>query len=71
MLPPHWLDGVFSSPSHAESKLIASDHFKKAIAKAQAAYKEGEEFQAKNPQAVGSSPAQKARVAFLEAINMA
>ena len=69
MMAPHWLDDVFQNPDEATSALAASDRFKEAVAKAQAAFREGEEFQKKNPKVVGPSPAQKARVAFLEALN--
>ena len=69
MLPPHWLDDVFKTPEKAVATLTASVRFKEAVEKAQAAYKEGEEFHKNNPSVVGSSPTQKARVAFLEALN--
>ncbi len=69
MMPPHWLDDVFKSPDKAVATLTASVRFQEAVKKAQAAYDEGQEFHKKNPSVVGSSPAQKARVAFLEALN--
>lgn len=69
MLAPHWLDDVFQSPENAATALTATDRFKEAVAKAQAAFYEGQEFQKKNPKVMGGSPAQKARVAFLEAMN--
>jgi hypothetical protein len=69
MMAPHWLDDVFHRPENATASLNASDRFKEAIAKAQAAFYEAEEFRKKNPKVVGSSPAQQARVAFLEAVN--
>lgn len=68
MMAPHWLDGVFENPQDAAVALTASNRFKEAVAKAQAAYYEAEEFHKKNPSAVGGSPAQSARVAFLEAM---
>lgn len=70
MLPPHWLDDVFQYPDQAISKLTASGRFKEAIARAQAAYYEREAFQKQNPQVVGGSPAQEARIAFLAAISL-
>lgn len=69
MMAPHWLDEVFKAPDHADSALTASNRFKEAVAKAKAAFHEAEEFYKKNPKAVGGSPAQQARVAFLEAMN--
>jgi hypothetical protein len=69
MMAPHWLDEVFKAPDHAVSALTASSRFKGAVAKAKAAFNEAEEFFKKNPNAVGGSPAQQARVAFLEAMN--
>jgi len=69
MMPPHWLDDVFETPEKAVAALTESVRFKDAVEKAQAAYKEGQEFHKNNPSAVGSSPAQKARGAFLEALN--
>lgn len=69
MMAPHWLDDVFKAPDHAVSALTASSHFKDAVAKAKAAFHEAEEFHKKNPKAVGGSPAQQARVVFLEAIS--
>jgi hypothetical protein len=69
MMAPHWLDNVFQHPENSAAALTASNRFKEAIAKAQAAFYEAQEFHKKNPTAVGGSPAQGARVAFLEAIN--
>jgi hypothetical protein len=69
MMAPHWLDDVFQAPDKAATALVATDRFKAAVAKAQAAYHEAEEFHKKNPKVVGGSPAQQARVAFLEAMN--
>lgn len=69
MMAPHWLDDVFQAPDNATTALTASDRFKEAVAKAQAAFYVGQEFQKKNPKAVGGSPAQQARIAFLEAMN--
>ncbi len=69
MMAPHWLDDVFDVPKNAAAALTATDRFKEAIAKAQAAFDEAQEFQKKNPDIVGGSPAQQARVAFLKAIN--
>jgi chemotaxis methyl-accepting protein methylase len=69
MLAPHWLDDVFQTPEKATTELAASDRFKEAVAKAQAAYYEAEEIRKKNPKVVGSTPAQQARVAFLEMMN--
>ena len=68
-MPPHWLDDVFKTPEKAVATLTVADRFKEAIEKAQAAYNEGQEFHKKNASVVGSSPSQKARVAFLEALN--
>ena len=69
MMPPHWLDDVFQAPDKAAAALVATDRYKEAIAKAQAAFYEAQEFATKNPKVVGASPAQKARVAFLESLN--
>jgi hypothetical protein len=69
MLPPHWLDKVFSEIDHCEDQLTGSSQFKTAISKAKTAYREAVEFQKANPNVVGASPAQKARQAFLEVIN--
>ena len=68
MMAPHWLDDVFQSPDTATTTLLASDRFKEAVAKGQAAFYEGQEFHKKNPKVMGGSPAQQARVAFLEAM---
>lgn len=68
MMAPHWLDDVFDVPENAVAALTATDRFKEAVAKAQAAFYEAQEFQKKNPKVVGGLPAQQARVAFLEAI---
>lgn len=69
MMAPHWLDDVFENPQNAPAALTLNSRFKEAIAKAQAAYYEAEAFHKKNPRAVGGSPAQSARTAFLEAVN--
>lgn len=69
MMAPHWLDDVFDVPENAATALTATDRFKEAVAKAQAAFYEAQEFQKKNPKVAGGSPAQQARVAFLIAIN--
>ncbi len=69
MLPPHWLDDVFTSIDRCEDKLVGSSQFNSAIAQAKSAYQEAVVFQKANPKVVGASPAQKARQAFLEAIN--
>lgn len=69
MMAPHWLDEVFHNPQNAATALTATNRFKEAVAKAQAAYYEAEEFHKRNPTAVGGSPAQSARVAFLEAMD--
>lgn len=70
MMAPHWLDEVFKAPDHIVPALTANDRFKQAVAKAKAASQEAEEFFKQNPKAVGGSPAQQARVAFLEAMNL-
>lgn len=70
MMAPHWLDDVFKAPEHAVSALTANNRFKEAVSKAKAAFQEAEEFFKQNPKAVGGSPAQQARVAFLEAMNL-
>ena len=69
MMAPHWLDDVFEVPDKAVESLAAADRFKKAVAKAQAAFYAAQEDQKKNPGIVGGSPAQQARVAFLEAVD--
>ncbi len=69
MMAPHWLDDVFDVPENAATALTATGRFKEALAKAQAAFYEAQEFQKNNPKLVGGSPAQQARVAFLKAIN--
>lgn len=69
MLPPHWLDDVFKNPKNAVSSLTASARFKSAICRAQEKFEEAEKFLKENPQVVGASPAQQARVEFLNAIN--
>lgn len=69
MMAPHWLDQVFESPDSAAKTITEVDRFKEAIAKAQAAFYEGQEFRKKNPKVMGGSPAQQARVAFLEALS--
>lgn len=68
MMAPHWLDDVFESPKTAVETLLDSARFKAAIAKAQAAFYEAQDFLKKNPGVMGSSPAQQAREAFLEAM---
>lgn len=69
MMAPHWLDDVFERPDQAGAALVANSRFKEAIAKAQAAFYQGEEVIRKNPGICGGSPAQQARVAFLECLN--
>jgi hypothetical protein len=69
MLPPHWLDKVFSEIDHCEDQLTGSSKFKTAISQARTAYREAVEFQKANPSVVGPSAAQKARQAFLDVIN--
>ncbi len=69
MLSPHWLDEVFVTPADVVTALTGASRFKEAVAKAQAAFYEAEDFLKKNPNVVGSSPAQQARVAFLEAFD--
>lgn len=69
MMAPHWLDDVFQAPEEAATALTATDRFKEAVAKAQAAFYEAQEFQKKNPKVMSGSPAQQARVAFLGALN--
>lgn len=49
--------------------LNASDRFNEAIVETQAAFYEAKEFRKKNPKTMGISPAQQARVDFLEAVN--
>ncbi len=69
MMAPHWLDDVFESPDKAVETLLASGRFKAAVAKAHAAFLETEDLLKKNPEVVGTSPAQQARDAFLKALN--
>lgn len=68
MLPPHWLDDVFSQENW-ENQLFLESGFQEAIRRAKVAYQRGKEA-LKNPDFVGASPAQMARVAFMEVLIM-
>lgn len=68
-LPPHWIDKIFNNIDDCERQLIFSSQFKDAISKAKKAYIETVELQKTNPNVIGASPAQEARLAFLKIIN--
>lgn len=69
-MAPHWLDKLLEKGTDGfASKFTSSSEFKRAIAKAQAAFADGEHTKKKHPDATGNDPAQAARVAFLAVIN--
>lgn len=68
MLPPHWLDDAFKTPKRFLEDLVAHSNFKKAIQKAEEAYRETTEDIEANPDLCGPTPEQAARVAFVNAI---
>jgi len=68
-LPPHKLDDVFADIDNAERAFLADSDVKEAFAKARAQYLETKNLQDANPQLTGASPAQAARVAFLQTLN--
>jgi hypothetical protein len=71
MLPPHWLDDVFADPGKAASALAEHKVFQAALAKAQQAFTEQQTRLAQaSPGFLGPSPAQAARVAFIEALGL-
>lgn len=68
-LPPHPLDKVFekaATEKQINEGLLNDDLFKKAVKEALKAKKEQEQRYKDNPTLVGASPAQAARVKFLE-----
>lgn len=65
MLAPHWLDRLFQHEVNFE-EFIRDDKFTSAFDKARLAYIEHEKFMQENPDIYGASPAQKARLVFLE-----
>ena len=67
---PHWLDNFFQDHESFDN-LVNSDKFKAAFIKAKAAFVEHERFMKENPDVYGASPAQKARLAFLDELNQA
>jgi len=69
-LRPHWLDDIFEDPSAAAEKFSAHERVAEAFEKAQKAFQSQKEAYEKNPQLVGPSPAQAARKAFLEALEL-
>jgi hypothetical protein len=71
-LPPHPLDSLFqkaNTPNDAGNGVLRSDIFKKACEAAMKAKKEQEELLKKNKGMVGPTPAQAARVKFLEVLS--
>lgn len=68
-LAPHWLDEIFKVPGKSAHRFAKSERFEAAINKAVEAYNESLEFIKNNPDVYGASPAQKARLAFLESIS--
>lgn len=73
MLPHHWIDDIFSSLEFSEIEnsinLVNSEKFRDAISKARVAFQEVKEEQERNPEVIGCSPAQAARIAFLNVLN--
>lgn len=69
-LPPHWLDKVFETPEIAAEKLLRGQRVWKAFDEAKAAYERQKEALEENPKLIGASPAQAARQAFLESLEL-
>lgn len=71
-LAPHWLDGAFTSghasPAGVAGNLARMPKFEEAVAAALAAYRDREAEFKKTPNLMSGSPAQAARLAFLEAL---
>ncbi len=68
-LAPHKLDDVFAQINKAETAFLADADVKEAFAKAKAEYLETKNTIDANPGIMGASPAQAARVAFLQTLN--
>ena len=68
-LPTHKLDDVFENIDDPENAFLLDTDVKTAFEKAKKAYREAKEAQAATPQLVGASPAQLARVSFLQSLN--
>jgi len=70
-LPPHPLDGAFQSvrtETDIKNKLLNNELYKKAVKEALKAYQEQDARFKKNPKLLDASPAQAARVRFLEVL---
>src|SRR5687768_12055752 len=70
-LPPHPLDGAFenaNSERAIKDALLNNDRYKKAVTEALKAKRAQEERFRKNPKLLDASPAQAARVKFLEVL---
>jgi hypothetical protein len=70
-LPPHPLDSAFEKAKTEKAVnegLLNNDHFKKAVREALKRKQEQEERFRKNPKLLDATPAQAARVKFLEVL---
>jgi len=70
-LPPHPLDGAFEkvrTETDIKNKLLNNELYKKAVKEALKAYQDQEAKFKKDAKFVGPSPAQAARVTFLEVL---
>lgn len=69
-LPPHWLDEVFEFPDTSVKSFLKSDRLWRAFEKAKVAYEQQKEAIDKTPNLIGPSPAQSARQAFLDSLDL-
>ncbi len=69
-LRPHCLDDVFETPADAEEAFAANLNVKAAFAKARAVFADQEKLLSQSPTICTASPAQAARSAFLEELEL-
>ena len=70
MMPLHWLDEVFESPKTPRDALLDHERFTQALESARSAHHDATMDQKNKPAGWGGpSPAQQARLAFLEELN--
>lgn len=69
-LPPHWLDDVFERPETAVQKLLRGERLWRALEEAKDAYERQKQAFEQQPKLIGASPAQAARQAFLESLEL-
>jgi hypothetical protein len=69
-MPTHWLDEVFESPKSPRDTLLDHERFTQALESALSAHRDATREQKNKPADwAGPSPAQQARLAFLEELN--